>query len=498
MRGEPIAQARKAIDACLGALSETDSFGLVAFGSDVSTFQPALVFGTRDLREKAHDFLMREHPCGGTDLTRGLLEAAKLFAGGGGDILILTDGQVGGTEAILADAREAGVRLHCMGIGSASQDRFLTLLARETRGVSRFVTPRERVDVPAVDLFASMGRPVASGLKAEGNIQPQPPSSVFSGSPVLLFGECAGEAGADRIEMSWTGGSLTLPIDVSESDMAQTLWLLQGSRLITDWESRYPSEHAMAPLEKRKQNRVAMRLLELSQTYGLASREMSLVAVVTRPGDRPGELPQTRIVPVGMAQDTLFGAFFGMSFLSDVMSRRPSGAMKQTASGSISPGFLRSEMKSMPETSLIRRLFASRNAAVLPADNIRRPNTPDDILIDIASRLESDGGMPGKNLEARAIATVIALLAFLSQGHTLTSGAFRSHVGRLAAFLETVKSLSSERQKIAAAVIQLTRKGRAPAGEWITLASTPGDHWNAVEQGLFAINADGRLVQDRA
>ena len=246
---------------------------------------------------------------GGTELARGFLEAAKLLEGGGGDILILTDGQVSGSEKILADARSAGVRLHCLGIGSASQDRFLALLARETGGVSRFVTPRERVDLSAVDLFASIGRPVASGLKAGANIQPEPPSFVFSGTPVLLFGD-AGDTGENQIELSWDGGRLNLPVKFGECDIAETLWLLQGSRLITDWESRYPSAEALAPLEKRKQSRVAARLLALSQTYGLASREMSLVAVVTRPGDRPDELPETRVVPVGMAQDTAFGSYF--------------------------------------------------------------------------------------------------------------------------------------------------------------------------------------------
>jgi hypothetical protein len=55
-----------------------------------------------------------------------------------------------GPEQILATAREVGAHLHCLGLGSASQDRFLTLLARETGGVSRFLTPRERVDLEAV------------------------------------------------------------------------------------------------------------------------------------------------------------------------------------------------------------------------------------------------------------------------------------------------------------------------------------------------------------
>ena len=44
---------------------------------------------------------------------------------GGGDVLVITDGQVMGTEDIIAKARSLGVRIHCLGIGSASQDRFL-------------------------------------------------------------------------------------------------------------------------------------------------------------------------------------------------------------------------------------------------------------------------------------------------------------------------------------------------------------------------------------
>src|SRR2546425_13353034 len=36
---------------------------------------------------------------------------------------------------------------------------------------------------------------------------------------------------------------------------------------------------------------------------------MSLVAVVDRVGDQPGEMPQTQVIPVGTPQDTAFGAY---------------------------------------------------------------------------------------------------------------------------------------------------------------------------------------------
>jgi Ca-activated chloride channel family protein len=479
MQGAPILQARKAIEACLGALSEADSFGLVAFNDQVQTFQSALVYGTRDLRDRAHQFLMQVEASGGTELATGFLEAAKLLQGGGGDIFILTDGQVSGTEKILADARAAGVRLHCLGIGSASQDRFLALLARETGGISRFVTPKERVDLPAVDLFNSVGRPVASGLKAGENVQPEPVSSVFSGTPVLLFGE-ADESAGTQIELSWTGGSLKLPVSFNGSDIAETLWLLQGSRLISDWESRYPSSEALAPIEKRKQSRVSSRLLELSQTYGLASREMSLVAVVSRSGDRAGELPETRVVPVGMTQDTLFEAYFGSPVMSVASARSvaaPVPDLTQFFGATVhSLDSLKIDANNEnPRESRFAR-FMRRRPAALPSQSA------DDILLDLASRMDSDGGMPGRDNESRAIATVVALLAFLSQGHTAEEGVFRSHVARLVLFLKSLTGLSSHHRRTVDAVIEMARKGKAPAGEWIALAHTSGNHWRKVEQ----------------
>ena len=482
MRGEPLSQARRAIEACLGVLSATDSFGLVAFDDEVLAFQPALVAGTRESREKGHDFLTQVDARGGTQLTRGLLEAAELFGDEGGDIFILTDGQVFGTETILAQARSAGIRLHCLGIGSASQDRFLALLARETGGVSRFVTPRERVDLAAVDLFASVSRPVASGLKAGANIHPEPPGFVFSGTPVLVFGE-AGQTGENQIELSWHGGGLKLPVESGESEIGETVWLLQGCRLIADWESRYPSSEAAAKLEKRKQSRVAARLLELSQSYGLASREMSLVAVLTRPSDRPGELPETRVVPVGMAQDVAVEAYFKNQTITDMAP-----AMFACLDASMSFG----TMGTPSAGSFIRRHLSRKPRAESPAGPPRASETTEDILLDLASRMDSDGGMPGKNRAARASATALVLLAFLSQGHTPIRGAFRSHVARLVSFLLALTGLSGHQQQIVNAVIELAHKGTAPAGEWIALASASGNHWKEIESGVLRAQASAR------
>jgi hypothetical protein len=429
-----------------------------------------LLPGTRENRQRATAFLQQVHARGGTELAQGFTAAARLLPGGG-DVVVLTDGQVFGTEKILAQARAANVRLFCLGIDSASQDRFLSLLARETGGISRFVTARERVDMAAVDLFASMGRPVAMGLKAGGNVQPEPPAAVFAGTPALLFGEI--ESGEDGVELTWNGGRMTIPVTAGDAETGETVRLLRGARLITDWESRYPSEEALAPAAKRRQSRVATRLTELSRAYGLASREMSLVAVVERAGDRPGELPETRLVPVGMPQDTNFGAYFGTSAMASMImapapAPRPAYSMDLLA------------RRRTPTTG--KPLFA-RVAKHMVSEETAAPSDEDQLL-DLAAQLEADGGMPGDTPSARVARTVAALLAFLAAGHTATAGTFRSHVARLVEFLHSTCGLPENEARVVERVLAAVSRGTPIPGQWIAIARGAPSAWSHIQRQI--------------
>ncbi len=463
MQGEPIAQARKAIEACLSALAEQDEFLLLAFDDRVETMGSKLVPATIDQREAARRFLNQVGARGGTELAAGVSKAAEAL-GGEGDILIITDGQVFGTEEILSQVRALGIRLFCLGIGSASQDRFLSLLARETGGIGRFVTPRERVDMAAIDLFASLGRPVASGLTAE-NVQPEPPHAVFAGTPVLLFGEMQHDTNEPAV-LTWDGGRLSIDVPCGDAVTGETVRLLRGSRLIADWESRYPTTEALSPLEQRKETRVAARLLELSKTYELASREMSLVSVIKRAGDRPGELPETRIVPVGMPQDTAFGAYFDLPLLA---YRAPARAQSSRAA--------------MPRRKILYSLAAS--APVLPASPaMAPPTTTESALVDLAAMLDQDGGMPGDSAGVRAGRTIAAIFAFVAESHTLSTGAFRRHVARLVGFLKSLSVKSEEEARLVKVALNAASTGKCHDGKWLALALDSGTGWKQIENAL--------------
>jgi Ca-activated chloride channel family protein len=394
-------------------------------------------------REAARKFLARIDARGGTELARAIGAAAKILGKEGGDILVMTDGQVFGTEAVLEEARAAGVRIHCLGIGSASQDRFLALLARQTGGISRFLTPRERVDVPAVDLFASVGCPVASALAVKGAaVLTELPACVFAGTPLVFFGDAEASA---TLRVEWDAGHRELLLEIGASPIGETLRLLTGARLIADLESRVTS-HA------REEGRIEKRIEDLSLAYGLASRRMALVAVVERAGDQASDVPKTVVVPVGMPQDTNFGAYFGapqqatMLMASCAMPPMPATPAAMAPSGSAAGG-------------IFKALFSRKPAPAMqpPADR-----DTDDLLLDLISRIQPDGGMPGKNPRDRMLNTVMAVMWLVEEGHTLKRGAFRLHVERLTRYLEGLGKPEL------ADVLKAVRAGKALPGKWRT------------------------------
>jgi Ca-activated chloride channel family protein len=290
MGGVAMKQARAAVESCLAALGPEDQFNVIAFDDVAERFRAGMVAATRDQVDEAVEFVSRIEARGGTELAQAIEEAAQALAGRG-EIFVITDGQVFGTVEILRRARKSEARLFCLGIGSASQDRFLELLARQTGGICRFVTPRERMESAAKEVFGAVGGVVAASVEVAGaRLEPAVQGPIFTGTPLFAFGDLTGAA--NEVEVRWAGGSRRIGFEAIDEELAGLLKKLQGARLIADAEAGGEMDAA-----------ARQRVLALSERFGLASSEMSLVAVVERAGDRAGELPQTRIVAVGLAED---------------------------------------------------------------------------------------------------------------------------------------------------------------------------------------------------
>jgi Mg-chelatase subunit ChlD len=459
MEGVEMQHALKSVEVCLGALGPRDRFSIVAFDDRTEVFAAQLREATSEAREEAKRFLAKINARGGTELLQALQCAFTILEGAGGDVLLITDGQVSETERIFADAKAAGVRVHCLGIGSASQDRFLSLLARETGGTSRFLSPSERVDLAAVALFGSIGRPVATDIKVEvtgldgAQVSPQPASAIHEGTPLVLFG-AAPAGGEGEIVISWEGDGerkhLALPVNVGADGDGETLRMLHGARLITDLEAQYAEEleGETGRLERRRQTRIGRVLEELGREYGLANRCLALVAVVERAGDIAGEVPHTTIVPVGMPEGVAFGAYFEGACLLNEMHRTATRQWRCAFHADLAPG--------------------PRSLRLSPAPD----ETTVELLMELASRIEPDGGMPGATPEDRILATLLALIAFASDGRVAPAEVFRPHIARLLAFLDAadLAPLADEQQAAARAVADRLRAGKSLRGSWRRLA----------------------------
>jgi hypothetical protein len=360
-----------------------------------------------------------------------------------------------------------------LGIGSASQDRFLTLLARDTGGISRYLTARERVDTAAVDLFASAGSPLARKLSAEGRgfkdfvLEPVPPKNVFSGSPVVLFGE-TGAAGTGCLSLSWTEPSagsaeIQLAVPKKPTGLAETLFLLRGARLLTDADA-HGSEAGEDVGARRGKKRAEDRVMALSRKFGLASQRLSLVAVVKRAGDTGGQVPQTLVVPVGMPEDTSFSAYFAAS-------SGPRLSYQQSMTCDC--------IASYP--SPVRSRIASASRLVQITKSSDSMGT-DDRLMELATRLEPDGGMPGGTDTERYTRSFVALLFFVQNGHTPDAGIFRMHVRKLFEYLDAARAdrrcrgkaerlLSDLVQKWGGLdeILRRIRSGETPPGDYSAL-----------------------------
>jgi hypothetical protein len=224
---------------------------------------------------------------------------------------------------------------------------------------------------------------------------------------------------------------------------------------------------------------------------------MALVAVVERAGDRPGDLPVTRVVPVGLAQDVLMGAYFGRDSVMCAKSLPDSNNLLFCLR-EVSPA----DVKALPSEGRavyrkgfsLRRLMTGKvrmeQEAMRPVgyESVSGVGDSEAALMALASSLEPDGGIPGKAEEARVLATILALLRFLAEGHSVSGGAFRAHVKRLVEFLEAWLKRSGERPGKSAGeleeaklrvdvvkkIVEQGRSGRALPGDWSKRKPEPG------------------------
>jgi Ca-activated chloride channel family protein len=221
-----------------------------------------------------------------------------------GVLVVLTDGQVGNEDQILAtfmDRRSSSTaRVYSFGIGTNVSDGLLRSLADRTGGGVEMIHPGERIDEKVVATFAKATAPRVTDLKISfrgvegGEIAPAEPKALVDGEPFALFGtfETSG-IGAVEIRGKRDGESfyLEVPIDLPDACDRPVVAKLWAQARIRDLERSI--------VTGRRADTMKQRIIDLAKAHGVSSKYTSFIVVEKRSGDRrQNAMPETRVVPV--------------------------------------------------------------------------------------------------------------------------------------------------------------------------------------------------------
>ena len=191
MQGTSIAEVRNALQLCLRSMIPGCRFNIVGFGS---TYQPLFPesrpYDDGSLREASAHVEAMQADLGGTEILPALTSVLEQRPAAGlpRQLVVLTDGQVTNTDAVIALAHKhaATTRVFTFGIGAGASSHLVRGLARAGRGSAEFITPSERIEPKVVRQVGRLLSPALTDV------------SDRLGRPRRYAGTVAGAAGVCR------------------------------------------------------------------------------------------------------------------------------------------------------------------------------------------------------------------------------------------------------------------------------------------------------------
>jgi len=291
MGGEPIRQARAALDLALYRLDPRDRFNVIAFNdtatSMFSTSTPADAASIASARQ----FVARLQSGGGTEMSAALTAA---FAGATEDsagqlrqVIFITDGAVGNEDALFRQIADnlGDRRLFTVGIGSAPNSYFMRKAAQFGRGTFTYIGRQSEVEARMEELFARLEKPllrdiVMTWTNPDVVATPDPVPDLYAGQPIVVTARLGQPAGALQI----TG-------ETADGPWEQTLRLTRGREyagVSTLWaRDRIAALDDQIALRGETKTR-RQRLLRIALAHKLVSRYTSFIAVDRTPSRPTG------------------------------------------------------------------------------------------------------------------------------------------------------------------------------------------------------------------
>lgn len=326
MRGPKIEQARNALKYCLGQLSPKDRFGLFGFATAVDPYEEKLLDASEEQVTKAKKWVDGLDASGGTAINAALEAALKLRPKDGDrpfTIVFFTDGQptIGETDAdkifknIIAK-NSSHTRIFTFGVGDDVNAALLDRLAENTRALSTYVRPEEKIETKVASLYTKMSSPVLTNLSLTttgdvklSDVYPVELPDLFAGGQLVVMGRYTGK-GASAVTLKGKVGKeekefvyeLTFAEKTDDSrEFVEQLWARRKVGFMLD-QIRINGET----------KEVKDEVMALAKKYGITTPYTSylivpdgVTPVPTTPGGKP--IARASTVPPGLLPDVSFG-----------------------------------------------------------------------------------------------------------------------------------------------------------------------------------------------
>jgi Vault protein inter-alpha-trypsin domain/von Willebrand factor type A domain len=316
MGGKSIEEVRNALQLCLRSMIPGCSFNIVGFGSTFDRLFPeSRAYDERSLADASEHVSRLQADLGGTEILPALQAVLDQARHGtlARQVVVLTDGQVTNTDAVLALAKKhaADARIFTFGIGAGASQHLVKGLARSGDGVAEFIYPGERIESKVVRQFGRLLTPAITDVRVDWDAADvvQAPSVVppiFSGGRLLLYGlqkQRQTNAAPRRARLSADTPSgpkaWDVEIDSAKAVTGRTVVTLAARARIRELEESPDWKPRGSRQTGRKANAVTEEIIALSTRHGLISRETSFVAIERRDTPVHGDI-QLRRVPIAL------------------------------------------------------------------------------------------------------------------------------------------------------------------------------------------------------
>lgn len=231
MEGEPLAQAKRAVERALQGLDPDDTFQIINFAESASQLGRRPIPATYENIRRGLAYLRSLNAGGGTMMINGIRASLNFphdprrlrF------VCFLTDGYIGNESEILAELKRGlgDSRIFSMGIGSSVNRYLIEEMAKVGRGAAAFITPGDdaasvmdrflhRVSHAAMhDLKIDWG-----GMQVE-DVYPKRLPDLYVGRPVIVTGRYRG-SGATTVKVTGRMGRekapILIPVDLTGRD----------------------------------------------------------------------------------------------------------------------------------------------------------------------------------------------------------------------------------------------------------------------------------------